>query len=72
MQLNGLRLNPGKTEVLRVGGPPISDLGDSLSFGGTTLTAKNGVRGLGIHLDPELTMETQVVSVICSAYFHLW
>ena len=70
MQENGLRLNPNKTEVLRVGGPTVSGLGNSLSFG--TLTAKNEVRSLGIHLDPELTMETQVVSVGLTTYFHLW
>ena len=31
---NGLRLNPDKTEVLRVGGPVAGGLGDSLMFGG--------------------------------------
>ena len=41
MQLNRLRLNPDKTEVLRVGGPSISSIGDSLSFGGMTLAAKS-------------------------------
>ena len=46
--------------------------GDSLSFGGTTLATKSEVRSLGIHLDPAFTMETQVVSVARSAYFHLW
>ena len=34
MQENGLRLNPDKTEVLRVGTPSISGLGSSLFFGG--------------------------------------
>ena len=71
MQSNGLRLNPDKMEVLRVGGSSISGLGDSLSFGGTTLTTKSGVRSLGIHLDPALTMETQVAFMARSAYFHL-
>ena len=33
MQENGLRLNPDKTEVLRVGGPRVGGLGDSLTFG---------------------------------------
>ena len=44
----------------------------SLTFGGVTLAAKNGVRSLGVHLDPTLTMETQVVSVVRTAFFHLW
>ena len=60
IQVNGLRLNPDKTEVLRVGGPNIGGLGNSLSFGRVTLTAKREVRSLGVHLDPALTMETQV------------
>ena len=34
MQENGLRLNQDKMEVLRVGGPTIGGLGNSLSFGG--------------------------------------
>ena len=32
MQLDRLRLNPDKTEVLRVGGPDVNSLGNSLSF----------------------------------------
>ena len=40
--------------------------------GGMTLAAKSEVRSLGIHLDPALTMEIQVASVVRSAYFHLW
>ena len=72
MQENGLRLNPDKTEVLRVGDPSIGGLGNSLSFGGVTLMMKSEVRSLGVHLDLVLTMATQVASVVCSAYFHLW
>ena len=61
------------TEVLKVGGPTtISGLGTSLSFGGATLTMKSEVRSLGVHLDPLLTMETQVASVVHSTHFHLW
>ena len=63
MQVNGLRLNPGKMEVLRVGAPDISGLGNSLFFGGATLTTKSEVHSLGVHLDPALTMETQVSSI---------
>ena len=32
----------------------------------------SGVRSLGVHLDPALTMETQVASVVHTAFFHLW
>ena len=58
-------------EVLRVGVPDISGLGNSLFFGGVTLTTKSEIRSLGVPLDPALTMETQVASVVRSAYFHL-
>ena len=71
MQENGLRLNPDKTEVLRVGAPVAGGLGDSLTFGGATVATKNGVCSLGIYLDPTLTMETQVASVAHTAFFHL-
>ena len=64
MQENGLRLNLDKTEVLRVGAPTVGSLGNFLSFGGVTLPAKEGVRSLGIHLDPALTMESQVALVV--------
>ena len=72
MQENGLRLNPAKTEVLRVGGPVDGGLGNSLMFGGVALATKSGVRSLGVHLDPMLTMETQVALVVHTAFFHLW
>ena len=36
---------------------------------GVNLTAKGEVRSLGIHLDPALTMETQVGSVGYTAFF---
>ena len=72
MQENGLRLNLDKTEVLRVGGPEVGGLGDSLTFGGVTLAAKSRVRSLGVRLDPTLAMETQVVSVVRTTFFHLW
>ena len=71
MQENGLRLNPDKTEVLRVGAPTVGCLGNFLTFGGATLPAKDGVRSLGIHLDPALTMESQVASVVRTAFYHL-
>ena len=39
-------------------------------FWGVTLTTKSEGHSLGVHLDPALTMETQVSSVIRSAHFH--
>ena len=56
-----------------MGGPSIGGLGNSLSFGEqVTLTVKSEVRCLGVHLDPALTMETQVASVVHSTNCHLW
>uniref|UniRef100_A0ABM5FF54 Reverse transcriptase domain-containing protein n=1 Tax=Pogona vitticeps TaxID=103695 RepID=A0ABM5FF54_9SAUR len=72
MQENGLRLNPDKTQVLRVGGPVDGGLGNSLMFGGVALAAKSRVPSLGIHLDLMLTMEMQVALVVRTAFFHLW
>ena len=71
MQENGLRLNPDKTEVLRVGTPPISSFGSSLSFWGVTHPTKSVVCSMGVHLDPVLTMDYQVVSVVRTAHLHL-
>ena len=41
-------------------------------LGGVTLAAKSGVRSLGVHLDLTLTMDTQVVSVVRTTFFHFW
>ena len=71
MQENGLRLNPDKTEVLRVGAPPISGLGSFLSFVGMTFTTKSVVHSLGVHLDPALGMESHVASVVYTTHLHL-
>ena len=70
MEENGLRLNPDKTEVLRVGAPMVGGLGDSRLGGDPGY--KEGVCSLGIYLDPMLTVETQVASVVHTAFFHLW
>ena len=65
-------MNPDKAELLMVVVPSIGGLGNSLSFGGVTLTMISEVHSLGDYLDPALTMEIQVASVIRSAYFHRW
>ena len=41
-------------------------------FGKLPLFWGSEVRSLGVHLDPALITETQVASVVHSAYFHLW
>ena len=55
------------------GGCPRHQWSGKLLFlwGGVTLTTKSEVRSLGVHLDPALTMETQVSSMVCSAHLHL-
>ena len=40
IRANGLRSNPDKREILRVGGPDVSGLGSSLSFGGKDTSHK--------------------------------
>ena len=39
---------------------------------GVALAMKSEVRSLVVHLDPMLTMETQVALVVRTAFFHLW
>ena len=67
-----LRLNLEKTEVLWMGASSgVCGLGASLSFGEATLSIKDEVCTLGIPLDPVLSMKSQVLSVVCSTFFHL-
>ena len=40
-------------------------------WGCVTFTTKSEVHSLGVHLEPALTMETQVSSVVRSTHFHL-
>lgn len=40
-------------------------------FGGAALSTKDEVHSLGILLDPELSMESQIASVLHLAYLHL-
>ena len=37
-----------------------------------TLTTKSEFHSLGVHLEPALTMDTQVSAVVHSTHFHLW
>ena len=49
----------------------VCDLGASPSFRGVTLFTKDEVLGLGVLLDPVLSMASELMSVVSSAYFHL-
>ncbi|KAF7243518.1 putative RNA-directed DNA polymerase from transposon BS, partial [Varanus komodoensis] len=71
MRANKLKLNPDKTEVLLVGGLGLrmGDLG--LVLNGVALPLRDRVRSLGVLLDPELSLEAQVMAVARSAFLQL-
>ena len=70
MSSNKLKLNENKTEVIilaKKNQPSFSQL----SIGNTSVSSSTNVRNLGVSLDKELNMQSQVTSVCKSAYFHL-
>ena len=70
MSSNKLKLNENKTEVIilaKKNQPSFSQL----SIGNTSVSSSSNVRNLGVSLDKELNMQSQVTSVCKSAYFHL-
>ncbi|KAF7251321.1 MAP3K7 C-terminal-like protein [Varanus komodoensis] len=71
MRANKLKLNPDKTEVLLVGGSDFEmrDLG--LVLNGVALPLRDRVLSLGELLDPELSLEAQVMAVARSAFLQL-
>ncbi|KAF7245267.1 Lysophospholipid acyltransferase 1 [Varanus komodoensis] len=71
MRANKLKLNPDKTEVLLVSGSGLGmgDLG--LVLNGVALPLKDRVRSLGVLLNPELSLEVQVMAVVRSAFLQL-
>ncbi|KAF7235278.1 Zinc finger protein RFP [Varanus komodoensis] len=69
--LEGRKFCPDKTEVLLVGGSN-SWVGDlDLVLNGVALPLKDRVRSLGVLLDPEQTLEAQVLAVVRSAFHQL-
>ncbi|KAF7253513.1 Vacuolar protein 8 [Varanus komodoensis] len=71
MRANKLKLNPDKTEVLMVGDSSfwVSDLVPALA--GVAVPLKDRVHSLGVLLDPELSLEAQVMTVARSAFLQL-
>ncbi|KAF7245646.1 putative RNA-directed DNA polymerase from transposon BS [Varanus komodoensis] len=71
MRANKLKLNPDKTEVLLMGGSNcwVGDL--DLVLNGVALPLKDRVRSLRVLLNPELTLEAQVLAVARSAFLQL-
>ena len=55
---------PGQDGGAKGGCPHSGGFGKLPLFWGVTLPAKDGVRSLGIHLDPALTIESQVESMV--------
>ncbi|KAF7235119.1 Extracellular calcium-sensing receptor [Varanus komodoensis] len=71
MRDNKLKLNPGKTEVLLVGGSGFGEGGFDLVLNGATLPLRDTVHSLGVLLDPELSLEAQVTAVARSTFLQL-
>ncbi|KAF7253167.1 Xanthine dehydrogenase/oxidase [Varanus komodoensis] len=61
MRANKLKLNPDKTEVLLVGGSGFGEGELNLVLNGVALPLRDKARSLGVLLDPELSLEAQVM-----------
>ncbi|KAF7243255.1 putative RNA-directed DNA polymerase from transposon BS [Varanus komodoensis] len=71
MRANKLKLNPDKMEVLLVGGSGFGEGELNLVLNGVALPIRDKVRSLGVLLDPELSLEAQVIAVARSAFLQL-
>ncbi|KAF7236386.1 Small glutamine-rich tetratricopeptide repeat-containing protein alpha [Varanus komodoensis] len=69
--INKLKLNPDKTEVLLVGGSGFREGELNLVLNGVALPLRDKVRSLGVLLDPELSLEAQVTAAARSTFFQL-
>ncbi|KAF7251291.1 Dystrophin, partial [Varanus komodoensis] len=71
MRANKLKLNPDKTVVLLLGGSGLG-MGDlDLVLNGVALPLRDRVCSLGVLLDPELSLEAQVMAVVRSTFLQL-
>uniref|UniRef100_A0A8D2L5S4 Reverse transcriptase domain-containing protein n=1 Tax=Varanus komodoensis TaxID=61221 RepID=A0A8D2L5S4_VARKO len=71
MRANKLKLSPGKTEVLLVGGSGFGEGDLDLVLNGVALPLMDKVCSLGVLLNPELSLEAQVTAVARSTFFQL-
>ncbi|KAF7251687.1 putative RNA-directed DNA polymerase from transposon BS [Varanus komodoensis] len=71
MRANKLKLNPDKTEVLLVGGSGFGEGELNLVLNGVALPLRDKVHSLGVLLDPELSLEAQVMALARSAFLQL-
>ncbi|XP_053149256.1 uncharacterized protein LOC128343844 [Hemicordylus capensis] len=69
MRDNKLKLNPCNTEVLIVGDWNLRDELDLPALDGVTFPQKEQVRSLGVLLDPDLTIVSQVEAMARSAFY---
>lgn len=74
LELNGLAMNPDKTEAIVIGtearqriGPPI----DEIDIGAVTVQTARSVKSLGVTIDDTLSFNKHVDNVCKSSYFHL-
>ena len=71
MRVNKLRLNPDKTEVLLVRKSTTRVLDYHPTLDGVALPLKEQVRSLGVLLDPQLLLDSQVAAVARGAFAQL-
>ena len=70
---NKLKLNESKTEVLIIGKRPhlAKMTYNTINIGNEVITAKPCAKNLGIHIDEELTMCQQIISVVRTCNYQL-
>ena len=73
MSSNRLKLNPTKTEFLWAATNRRRHLIDRnpISFAGAQIQSSVCVKLLGVHIDEELSMSTQINKTVSSGFFHL-
>ena len=71
--LNGLALNPDKTDCILFGTRQRANSMDitAVNVADTTSTLKEKIKILGVTLDNYLTMDSQVSEICRSAYYHI-
>ena len=71
MEMNKLKLNDSKTELIVFTSPRVPRPLDSISFDGTYIAASVVVRDLGFQLEEHLSAASQVDALCKSCFFHL-
>lgn len=73
MSSNKLKLNPTKTEFLWTATKKRQSIIDKspLITSGCNIIPKNGVKLLGVHLDQDLSLKSQINKTVSAGFFHL-